>query len=267
MPRIHSTAVVDPAARLHESVEIGPFSILGPGVRIGEGTTVGAHAVIEGDTEIGKQNRIFQFASIGAAPQDLKYRGQPTRLVIGDRNQIREFATVHRGTVEGGGVTRIGSGCLLMAYAHVAHDVQVGDGVILANSTMLAGHVIVEDHVIFGGMTGVHQFVRIGRHAFVSGGSAVGMDVAPFCVASGHRAQLGGLNLVGLQRHGFGEDRIRRIKQAYRVIFRSGLRLEEAVAQVRADLGDDPDVGHLLRFVEASQRGLARAGAERGAED
>jgi UDP-N-acetylglucosamine acyltransferase len=267
MARVHPTALVDPAAQLHESVEVGPYSVIGPGVRAGEGTTIAAHVVIEGDTEIGKGNRIFQFASIGAAPQDLKYRGQPTKLVLGDRNQIREFATLHRGTVEGGGVTRIGSGCLLMAYAHVAHDVQVGDGVILANSTMLAGHVIVEDHAIFGGMTGVHQFVRVGRHAFVSGGSAVGMDVAPYCVASGHRAQLGGLNLVGLQRHGWDETRIRRVKQAYRILFRAGLRLEEAVAKVREELGADPDVGHLLRFVESSERGLARAGTERGAED
>jgi len=258
MARIHPSALVAPSAELDETVEIGPWATVGPRVRIGAGTTVGAHAIVEGDTVIGRDNRIFPFAVVGLPPQDLKYRGQPTRLEIGDRNLIREFATIHIGTVEGGGVTRIGNGCLLMAYSHVAHDVQMGDGVILANAAQLAGHVIVEDHAIFGGMTAAHQFVRVGRHAFISGKTGVGMDVPPFCTVSGHHAELAGLNTVGLTRHGFDEQSIRRIKNAYRTLFRMKLGLREAISRVRAEAGDDPNVEHMLRFIEGSERGVTR---------
>ena len=258
MANVHPTAQVASGAELAATVQIGAFAVIGPKVRIDEGTTVGPHAVIEGDTRIGKQNRIFQFASVGAPPQDLKYKGQPTKLVIGDGNAIREFATIHIGTEEGGGVTKIGSRCLLMAYSHVAHDVQLGDGIILANSAQLAGHVIVEDFAIFGGMTGVHQFVRIGKHAFVSGGSMVGMDVPPFCTATGHRATLAGINSVGLARHKFPEDQIRRIKKAYRILFRQKLGLREAISRIRAELAGDAEVEHLVRFIEGSQRGVTR---------
>ena len=258
MARIHPTAIVAEGARLHETVEVGPYAIIGPHVTIGEGTTVGAHAVIEGDTTIGRRNRIFQLAAVGGQPQDLKYKGQRTRLEIGDENTIREFATVHVGTEEGGGVTRIGNGCLLMAYSHVAHDVQVGNGVILANAAQLAGHVIVEDYAIFGGMTAAHQFVRVGRHAFISGKTGVGMDVPPFCTVSGHHAELAGLNTVGLIRHGFDEAAIRRIKNAYRTLFRMKLGLREAISRVRAEAGDDPNVEHMLRFIEGSERGVTR---------
>lgn len=258
MARIHPTAIVAEGARLHETVEVGPFSIIGPEVEIDEGTTVGSHVVIEGRTKIGKRNRIFQYAAIGAIPQDLKYRGQPTRLEIGDENLIREFTTLHIGTVEGGGVTRIGNRCLLQIYSHVAHDVILGDGVILGAGVLLAGHVVVENHVIFGGGSAVHQFVRIGEHAFISGLTGVGMDVPPYCTVAGHRAELAGLNTVGLTRHNFGEDQIRRIKQAYRTLFREKLQLREAISRVRAELGDDPRVEHLLRFIEGSERGVTR---------
>lgn len=258
MARIHATAIVDPNAELHETTVVGPYAVIGPKVKLGAGTSVGPHSVIEGDTTIGANNRIFQFASIGAAPQDLKYRGQPTKLVIGDGNQIREFTTVHLGTEEGGGITRVGDRCLLMAYSHVAHDVQVGNGVILANSAQLAGHVIVEDFVIFGGVTGVHQFVRIGKHAFVSGGSMIGMDIPPFCTATGHRASLAGINSVGLQRHKYSDDSIRNIKKAYRILFRMKLGLREAITRVRAEIPADAEVEHMLRFIEGSERGVAR---------
>lgn len=258
MSKIHPTAIVADGAQIAESVEIGAYAVIGPQVKIGEGSWVGPHVVIEGDTSIGKNNRIFQFAAIGAAPQDLKYKGQPTKLVIGDENQIREFTTLHIGTEEGGGVTRIGDRCLLMAYSHVAHDVQIGNGVILANSTNLGGHVIVEDHVIFGGMTAAHQFVRVGRHAFISGKTGVGMDVPPYCTVAGHHAELAGLNTVGLARHQYSEDQIRNIKSAYRTLFRMKLGLKEAIARVREELPDDPNVEHMLNFIEGSERGVTR---------
>src|SRR5437016_3744898 len=193
---IHSTAVVDRHAELHSTVEVGPYAVIGPKVKIGARTRVGAHAVIEGDTTIGEGNAIFQFAAIGAIPQDQKYAGEPTRLVIGDSNQIREFATVHIGTAGGGGVTRVGNQCLLMANSHVAHDVQLGDGCILANSAALAGHVVVEDRVIFGGLSAVHQFTRIGRLAFVSGGAMVTQDVPPYVTVQGDRAEVVGITTV-----------------------------------------------------------------------
>jgi UDP-N-acetylglucosamine acyltransferase len=255
---IHPSALVSETAQLHPTVEVGPFAVVGPHVTIGEGSVVGAHAMVEGRTTIGRNARLFHHCSVGAAPQDLKYKGEPTRLEIGDGTVIREFASVHIGTEEGGGVTRVGSRCLLMAYSHVAHDVQIGNGVILASGAMLAGHVVVEDHVIFGGISGVHQFVRIGKHAFISGGSMVGMDVPPYCTVSGHRAQLAGLNTVGLARHAFTEEEIRNIKKAYRILFRMKLGLREAVSRVRAEIPADPHVEHLLHFVEGSQRGITR---------
>jgi len=258
MSNIHPTAVVDGGAELHPSVVVGPYSVIGPDVKIGEGTKIGPHVVITGHTTIGKNNTFFQFSSIGDAPQDLKYRGQPTTLEIGDGNVVREYASIHRGTVEGGGVTRVGSRCLLCSSTHVAHDVQLGNGVVMSSGAMLAGHVEVADFVIFGGMAGVHQFVRIGRNAFISGGSMVGMDVPPFCTASGYRAELAGLNTVGLQRHKFTEEQIRNVKKAYRTLFRMKLGLREAITRVRAEIPDDPNVAHLLEFIEGSQRGVTR---------
>jgi UDP-N-acetylglucosamine acyltransferase len=258
MAQVHPTAVVHPDAQLHETVEVGPFAVIGPKVKIGAGTRVGPHAVIEGRTTLGARNRVFQFSSLGAAPQDLKYAGEDTELVIGDENQIREFTTLHIGTAGGGGVTRIGNRNLFMANSHVAHDCVVGNGCILANSAALGGHVLVEDHVIFSGLTAVHQFTRIGKHAFVAGGAMVVMDVPPYCMAQGDRAELVGLNTVGLERHGFSEAQIGRIKEAYKILFRSKLQMAEALARLKAEFGGQSEIDHLVGFIEQSKRGLTR---------
>ena len=255
---IHATAVIDRHAELDSTVQVAPFAVIGPKVKIGPRTRVGPHAVVEGDTTIGANNVVFQFASVGAIPQDLKYAGEPTRLVIGDANQIREFSTVHIGTAAGGGVTRLGNRCLLMANSHVAHDVQLGDGCVLANSTALAGHVVVEDHVIFGGLSAVHQFTRIGRLAFVSGGAMVTQDVPPYVTVQGDRAEVVGLNTVGLTRAHFDEHAIARVKGAYKIVFRSKMGLREAVAHVKAEYGGHVEIDHFVAFLEGSQRGIAR---------
>jgi len=258
MTKVHPTAIVHPEAQLHVSVEVGPYAVIGPKVRIGAGTRVGPHAVIEGDTRIGERNRIFQFASVGAIPQDLKYAGEDTSLVIGDENQIREFATLHIGTAGGGGVTRIGNKNLFMAYSHVAHDCQIGSGCVLANSAALAGHVRVGDYVTFGGLSAVHQFTRIGQYAFIAGGAMVAMDVPPYCTAQGDRAELVGLNAVGLTRHGYSEDQINRIKDAYKILFRSKLGLNEAISKLLAEYTGHSEIDVLLDFVTNSKRGLIR---------
>jgi UDP-N-acetylglucosamine acyltransferase len=255
---IHPTAVVDRHAELDSTVEVAPFAVIGPKVKIGPRTRIGPHAVVEGDTTIGSDSVVFQFASVGAIPQDLKYAGEPTRLVIGDGNQIREFATVHIGTAAGGGVTRLANRCLLMANSHVAHDVQLGDGCILANSTALAGHVVVEDRVIFGGLSAVHQYTRIGRLAFVSGGAMVTQDVPPYVTVQGDRAEVVGLNTVGLTRAHLDEHAIARVKGAYKVVFRSKMGLREAVAHVKAEYGGHPEIDHFVAFLEGSERGIAR---------
>jgi UDP-N-acetylglucosamine acyltransferase len=255
---VHPTAIVAPGAKLHATVEVGPYAVIGPQVEIGAGTMVGPHAVIEGRTRLGERNKVFQFASVGAQPQDLKYAGEDSALEIGNENLIREFTTLHKGTTGGGGVTRIGNRNLFMAYAHVAHDCQVGSGCVLANAATLGGHVEIGDHVILGGLAAVHQFTRIGQHAFVAGGAMVVMDVPPFCTAQGDRAELAGINSIGLARHGFSEDQIGRVKEAYRILFRSKLPLEEAVERLRTELGDEPEIKALLSFVTTSQRGITR---------
>ncbi|HZW87959.1 MAG TPA: acyl-ACP--UDP-N-acetylglucosamine O-acyltransferase [Myxococcaceae bacterium] len=255
---VHPTAIIAPGAKLHATVEVGPYAVIGPQVTIGAGTVVGPHAVIDGRTRLGERNKVFQFASVGAPPQDLKYAGEDSALEIGNENLIREFTTLHKGTTGGGGVTRIGDRNLFMAYAHVAHDCQVGNGCVLANAATLGGHVEVGDHVILGGLAAVHQFTRIGKHAFVAGGAMVVMDVPPFCVAQGDRAELAGINSIGLARHGFSEEQIGRVKEAYRILFRSKLPLEEAVERLRTELGDQPEIQALLTFVTTSQRGLTR---------
>jgi len=256
---IHPTAVVAPGASVDPSCQVGPFAVIGPEVRLGAGTSVGAHAVIEGDTTLGAGNRVFPHAVLGQIPQDLKYRGEHTRLVVGDRNQFREFSTVHLGTEGGGGVTRIGSGCLFMANSHVAHDCQVGDACILANSAALGGHVTLEDHVILGGLSGCHQFTHVGRFVFAAAGSVVVQDVAPYCTVHGDRATVAGLNVVGLQRHGFSEEQVGRVKDAYRLVFRQGLGLKEACRELRSRYGDHPEIDHFVRFLEAvGDRGLVR---------
>jgi UDP-N-acetylglucosamine acyltransferase len=255
---IHPSAAVESGAEVDPSCEIGPFAVIGPHVRLGPGNVVGAHAVVTGRTTLGRENRIFPHAVIGEVPQDLKYRGEPTELAIGDRNAFREFVTVHLGTAGGEAVTRIGNDCLFMANSHVAHDCVIGDGAIIANSVALAGHVVLEDHVHFGGLSAAHQFTRIGRLAFVSGMTGITMDVPPYCMASGSRAELAGLNTIGMQRAGFSEEQIARAKQAYKVVFRSNLQLAEAIAQLDAELGRHPEIAHFVAFLRGSQRGLTR---------
>ncbi|MFY1829572.1 acyl-ACP--UDP-N-acetylglucosamine O-acyltransferase [Myxococcus fulvus] len=258
MAQVHPTAVVHPDARLHESVLVGPYSVIGPQVTIGEGSHVGPHVVIEGRTTLGARTRIFQFASVGADPQDLKYAGEDTELTLGDDNQIREFVTLHKGTAGGGGATRVGNGNLFMANSHVAHDCVVGNGCRIGNGSALAGHVTMEDHVIISGLAAVHQFTRLGRFAFISGGAMVTMDIPPYATAQGDRAELVGLNTVGLERGGFTKDQIERIKEAHRILFRSKLGLQEALGRLRTELGGHPEVDHLVSFISQSKRGLTR---------
>ncbi|MCK4536070.1 MAG: acyl-ACP--UDP-N-acetylglucosamine O-acyltransferase [Desulfuromonadales bacterium] len=255
---IHPSAIIHPSAEIAEDVTIGPFSIVGEEVKIASGTVVGSHVVIDRWTEIGEDNQIFQFASIGAAPQDLKYQGEETFLKIGNRNRIREFVTLNRGTPGGGGITTIGDDNLFMAYSHVAHDCLVGEQVILANGATLAGHVEVENFAILGGLVAVHQFCRIGSHTMISGGAMVSQDILPYTVAQGDRAKMMGLNLVGLKRRGLSKETIRGIKQAYRLLFRAGLRMEEAIQQIESDLDITPELQHFIDFIRNSQRGIAR---------
>lgn len=255
---VHPTAIIAPGAQLDSSVEVGPYAIIGAKVKIGAGTTIGAHAVIDGDTTIGQRNRISPMAAVGAPPQDLKYAGEQTQLVIGDDNQIREFSTIHTGTVGGGGLTRIGSKNLFMSYSHVAHDCVVGSGCVFANSATLAGHVEVMDHCTIGGLAAVHQFTRIGSYAFLAGGTMATMDVPPYCMVQGDRAELAGINAVGLKRHGFNDEQVARVKDAYKLIFRSKLGLNEALSQLQAEMGGHEEIAVFLAFIGSSKRGLTR---------
>ncbi|MBC7359137.1 MAG: acyl-ACP--UDP-N-acetylglucosamine O-acyltransferase [Desulfacinum sp.] len=255
---IHPTAVVDPKAELAEGVTIGPYAVIGPNVQIDTGTVVGSHTVIDGWTQIGRNNQISSFASIGFPPQDLKYKGGPTRVEIGDNNIIREYATIHRGTEGGGGVTRIGNGNLIMAYVHVAHDCILQNHVIMANAAMLAGHVLIEDHAIVGGLAAVHQFARIGTHAYIGAKAGIKKDIPPYMLATGYPAKLYGPNTVGLKRKGFSSEAIQGLKKAYKVLFRSGLTVAEATRQIQEELGHIAEVKCLLDFVAGSQRGLTR---------
>jgi UDP-N-acetylglucosamine acyltransferase len=259
MALIHPTALVDKTVELGDGVTIGPYSIIQGRVVIGHGTHIGPHVVIKDFTTIGNKCEIFQFAVIGEIPQDLKFQGEESHLVIGDGNTIREFATLHRGTAGGGGVTRIGHGNLFMAYTHVAHDCQVGNGVIMSNAATLAGHITVEDYAILGGLSAVHQYCQVGRHAFVGGCSAVHRDVPPYAMAVGNRARLVGLNLVGLKRHGFTDSTLQPLKRAYELLFLSDLNLKEAITRITAELPQTPEIQHLLRFLETSERGLLQA--------
>lgn len=257
-PRIDPTAIVSERARIGEGSSVGPYCVIGPEVEIGRNCSIGPHAVLEGPMRMGEGNRVFQFASIGAPPQDMKYRGEPTRLEIGDRNTFRESVTVHRGTSRGGGTTRIGSDGLYMAYSHVAHDCILGDYVIMANGATLAGHVTIEDHAIVGGLVAIHQHARIGESAMLGGGAMVVMDIVPFCTAVGDRARLAGPNVVGLKRRGLDDEAVRTVRRAYRVLFQSKLRLEDALARLRAEFSDSREVAHMVRFIEGSQRGICR---------
>ncbi len=255
---IHATAIIEPGAILGDNVKVGAYSIIRQHVTIGEGTVVGPHVVIEGRTTIGCDNEIFQFAAIGAVPQDLKFHGEETTLTIGDRNTIREFATMHLGTEDGGSKTIIGSDNLFMAYIHVAHDCILGDHIIMANNASLAGHVEVADYAILGGMSAVHQFTRIGCHVMASGGSMIAQDLPPFVIAQGDRAKTVGLNLIGLRRRGFSAETLSALKKAYKLVFRSGLRQEEALQQIAETVEQFPEVVLFSDFIRASERGVAR---------
>jgi UDP-N-acetylglucosamine acyltransferase len=256
---IHPTAIVDPKAEIGEGVEIGPYSVIEKGALIDRGTKIGPHVVIREGTRIGKRCQIFQFASVGEAPQAVAYRGEETTLLMGDQNIVREFVTLHRGTVQGGGKTTIGNGNLFMAYSHVAHDCQIGNQVILANGATLGGHILIEDHVNISGLSGIHQFCRIGTYAFVSGLTGVTLDIPPYTLAAGDRARLFGLNTVGLKRANFSEETMKALKEAYRIIFRSGLTLEKAIKGVEEDeISQIPEVQHLLDFIRHSKRGISR---------
>jgi UDP-N-acetylglucosamine acyltransferase len=255
---IHPTAIISPDAKIAEDVEIGPYSIIGPSVSIGKETKIGPHVVIESHTDIGENCHILQFASIGAAPQDLKYQGEETRVVIGNHNTIREFVTIHRATVSDIGVTIMGDHNLIMAYCHIAHNCKLGNHVIMSNAANLAGHIHVEDWAIISGLTGILQFTRIGAHSIIGGCSAVTMDIPPFVKAQGNTAKLYGLNIVGLKRRGFSEETISALNTAYRIIFRSALLLTKAIEKVRSDVPDLPEIRHLLDFIENSPRGVCR---------
>lgn len=256
--RIDPRAAVDPAARIGGDVEIGPFCVIGPGCRIGDRCKLESHVVIQGDTELGEDNVISPMASLGGPPQDIKYAGEPTRLVIGRGNQIREFVTMNRGTAGGGGVTRVGDGSLFMAYAHVAHDCTVGNNTIFGNAATLAGHVEVGDEANVGAYSGVHQFCRVARHAFIGGYSVVTRDALPWVVTVGNRATAHGLNTVGLNRRGYPPETIKAIKRCYSLLFRSKLQLEEALDRVEAELGHVEEVRYFVEFVRSSERGVCR---------
>lgn len=262
MTIIHPTAIVDPKADLDSTVEVGAYSIIGPNVKIGARTKVGPHVVIDGHTTIGCDNRFFQFSSIGGAPQDKKYAGEPTRLEIGDRNLIREFCTFNLGTVQDAGVTRLGNDNWIMAYVHLAHDVQVGNNTIFANNAALAGHVHVGDWVILGGFSNVHQFCKIGAHAMLGMSTSLTQDVPPFVILNGNPAATHGINVEGLKRRGFTREQIVDIRNAYKLIYKSGLTLEEAKAALAKAEADSPDSADYLRmmreFLNSTTRGIVR---------
>ncbi|MBA2882834.1 UDP-N-acetylglucosamine acyltransferase [Desulfosalsimonas propionicica] len=255
---IHPTAIIDPEAEIDEDVEIGPYSIIRANVSIASGTWIGSHVTIDSYVDIGPDCQVYQYASIGAVPQAIRFKGEQTYLKIGRNTIIREFVTLNRGTEFGGGVTRIGEDNFLMAYTHVAHDCITGRGVIMANNATLAGHVIVGDHVTIGGLVAVHQFVRLGEYSYIGGKSAVVKDIPPYLIAAGDRANLHGLNKVGLQRHQFSEHCIAQLKKAYRIIFRIGLTVNEAVERVLAEVENTPEVLNLVDFIRNTQRGITR---------
>jgi UDP-N-acetylglucosamine acyltransferase len=255
---IHPTAIVHPQAEIGAGVRIGAYSLIGENVRIGKDTVIESHVVVDGWTEIGERCHLFSFSSVGAAPQHMRYRGEPTRVILGNDNVIREFVTIHRATVEGGGKTVMGHGNFIMAYSHIAHDCQVGNQVIMANASTLAGHIEVEDFAIVGGLVAVHQFVRVGCYAIIGGASGVPKDIPPYMCAAGNRAKLFGLNSVGLKRHRFPEATVAALKQAYRILFRSHLTLNKAVEKIRVEVPDLAEVRHLLTFMKSSKRGVCR---------
>lgn len=255
---IHPTAIVHPSASLGEGVEIGAYSIVGEHVEIGDRTWIGPHVVLTGHTRIGKENRIFQFCSIGEIPQDKKYAGEPTRLEIGDRNTVRESCTFNAGTAQDTGVTRVGNDNWIMAYVHVAHDCQVGNNTILANETQLAGHVHVGDWAILGGFTGVHQFVHIGAHSMTGVGTKLVQDLPPYVMASGYPAAPHGINSEGLKRRGFSQESVLAIRRAYKTLYKSGMKLDEACSAIATEAATVPELGALVEFLSRTGRGIVR---------
>ncbi|CAD5367276.1 UDP-N-acetylglucosamine acetyltransferase [Rubrivivax sp. A210] len=262
MPSIHPTAIVDAGADLAAGVTVGPYAVIGPGVTVGAGTSIGAHCVIEGPTTLGRDNTIHAHAALGCAPQDMKYRGEATQLVVGDRNTIFQFCTFSRGTVQDAGITRVGDDNWIMAYVHIAHDAQVGSHTVLANNATLAGHVQVGDWAIVGGLSGIHQFCKVGAHVMLGFQSHVSQDVPPFMTATGNPLGVAGINAEGLKRRGFSRERIALVKQMHRLLYREGLTLEKAREAITALAdtveGGDADVAQLLAFLAASTRGIAR---------
>ena len=257
--KIHATAIIDPAAKIPATCKIGPYCTIGRDVELGENCELVSHVVVEGPTKIGSNNRFFPFSSIGLAPQDLSHKGEPTRLEIGDHNEIREFVTINRGTVKGGGLTKVGDHVLMMAYTHIAHDCRIGDHVLLANAATLGGHVVIEDWAQVGALCPVHHFVRIGTHAFIGGGTTITQDVLPFSKTSAERGTHAyGINSIGLERRGFTKERLRKIHHAYKVLLSSKLNTTQALEKLKAegDLGED--VAMLIRFVESSERGVIK---------
>jgi len=252
---VHPTAIVHPEAVLGEGVVVGPWALIGPRVHVGDGTEIGPRVLVERDTHIGEDCRVANGAVLGSDPQDLKFKGEQTTLEVGDRTVVREFATLNRGT-SASGRTMVGSDCLLMAYSHVAHDCEIGNHVVLANSVNMAGHVVIEDWAIVGGLTPIHQFVRIGAHAFIGGGSRIPQDIPPYCRAAGSPPRLYGLNSVGLERRGFSEEVRKALKQAYRILFQSNENLSRALDRVDEQVAGLPQVRHLVEFVRGSERGV-----------
>jgi UDP-N-acetylglucosamine acyltransferase len=256
---IHPTAIVDPGAKVPASCRIGPFCHVGDQVEMGDNCELISHVALHGPTRLGRDNRIFPFAAVGIEPQDISYKGEPTRLEIGDRNVIREYVTINRGTLKGGGVTRIGNDILIMAYTHIGHDCQIGDHAMLINAATLAGHVTVEEWAVVGALCPVHQFVRIGAHSYIGGGTTITQDVLPFSKTSASRTNRAyGLNSLGLQRRGFAPERIRKIHHAYRVLLASKLNTSQAIEKLRAEGSQGEDVDNLLRLIEQSDRGVIK---------
>lgn len=255
---IHPSAIVDPKAEIDENVTIGPYSIIRENVRIGAGTEIGPHVVIDPYVTIGPDCKIYQFAAIGAVSQSLKFEGEETYVTIGQGSVIREFVTIHRGTGFGGGLTEIGEECFLMNYTHIAHDCRIGKRVVFANNATLAGHITIGNHATVGGLAAIHQFVHVGDYAFIGGKSAVVKDIPPYVISSGDRAKLHGMNSVGLKRHGFSPETITLLKRTYRIIFRIGLTVHEALSRVRAEVDQIPEVKNFIEFIESSERGVTR---------
>jgi len=256
--KIHPSAIVHPKAELDEGVEVGPYSIIGENVKIGKNTVVGPHVVIDGWTEIGEDNKIFQFASIGMVSQDLKYKGEVSYLKIGNKNTIREYVTMHIGTEGGGGITKVGDNNLFMIGSHVAHDCIVGNNNILANLATLAGHIVIEDNAIVGGVVAVHQFCRIGKMAIIGGCSKIVQDVPPYMMADGNPLEIRGINIVGLKRKNLGSEVLHNLKEAYRIIYRSNLNTSQAIEKIKAELPESTEIKELITFIEGSSRGITK---------